>query len=72
MIRYLFDSPQAAAMALSVVLRHARTSEDDFTFGGLTLESLVSSGLWLTGDVSAVQKRLDAVPGAVLQNPIGR
>ena len=72
MIRYLFDSQSSAARALVAVLKHARESTTDFTFGGLTLESLVASGMWLTGDTDAVAEILDQVPGAVRQERVGR
>lgn len=72
MVRFLFDSTEAAAQALLTVLQYARETTDDFEFGGLTLVSLVESGMWLTGDVSEVAKRLDEVPGAVRQVEVGR
>lgn len=70
--RYLFDSPQAAAAAIRVVLKHARGSKAVYEFGGLSLESLTSSGLWLRGDIDEVVLLLDKVPGAVRQVMLGR
>lgn len=72
MIRYLFDSTEAAAAALGVVLSHARSTRFDYTFGSLSLSQLASSGMWLTGDTESVSELLDHVPGAVRQQQFGR
>lgn len=72
MVRFLFDSTEAAASALLVVLQYARQSTDNFEFGGLTLASLVESGMWMTGDVAGVAALVDRVPGAVRQAEFGR
>lgn len=72
MIRYLFDSELAAAEALGAVLKYARSTEDDFTFGGLSLPQLLSSGLWLTGETDGIAEILDKIEGAVRQETVGR
>jgi len=72
MIRYLFDSPRAAAEGLEAVLARARHSQDHFVFGGLNVRQLMDAGLWIEGDTDEVQKILDEVPGAVRQEALGR
>jgi hypothetical protein len=72
MIRYLFDSPRAAAEGLETVLRRARDSQDNYVFGGLNVRQLMDAGLWVEGDTDEVQKILDEVPGAVRQEALGR
>jgi hypothetical protein len=71
-IRYLFDSPRAAAAGLEAVLLRARKSQDNFVFGGLNVRQLMDAGLWIEGDTDEVQKILDDLPGAVRQEALGR
>jgi hypothetical protein len=72
MIRFQFDSQRSAAQALKVVLEHARSGNEKFTFGGLSLASLTADGLWLHGDIETLLPHLEAVPGAVRQDQSGR
>lgn len=72
MIRFFFDSPAAAVSAMKVILLQARESKDNYEFGGLTVESWVDSGIWLIGETDKVAALLDAVPGALRQESVGR
>lgn len=71
MPRYFFDTPVAAATALLVVLKHARTSPDDYTFGPLSVPQLVENGMTLTGNTTAVALLLDVLAGTVAQRTVG-
>ncbi len=63
-IRYRGDSPVALAAAVVALLRHARESSDDFTFGPLRLLELERDGLELAGpDLGGAMTVLAGVPG---------
>lgn len=63
-IRFRGDGPDALAAALVAVLRHARDSADEFTFGPLSLADLERDGLDIGGpDLSGVMQVLALVPG---------
>lgn len=72
MVRYFFDTSTAAATALLVVLKYARTTKDDFGFGPLKVPDLIQFGMTLTGNTTKVALLLDDVAGAVAQRPVGR
>ena len=62
--RYYFDSLDAAAQGLIVVLQDARKTTAQYRFGGLSAAQILRSGLILEGDITAVSAQLDKVPGA--------
>lgn len=64
-VTYRFDSLEAAAEALLVVMLEARLGDSVFRFGGLTAAELFSSGLRLDGDIEAVAAKVDQIAGAV-------
>lgn len=63
--RYLFDSLGSAADGLITVLKDARDSKLQYSFGGLSAQEILSSGLVLQGDLSEVAPKLDAIVGAM-------
>lgn len=71
MVRYFFDTSTAAATALLVVLKHARSSQDEFTFGPLSVPDLVANGMTVSGNTTKVALLLDDVAGAVRQKKVG-
>lgn len=63
--RFFFDSLEAAAEGLIVVLLDARQTTAEYRFGGLSAKQLLASGLLLDGDIADVSLKLDQVPGAI-------
>lgn len=63
--RYYFDGLGSAAEALLAVLGHARETTDFYRFGALSAQEIAISGLLLEGELDAVKKILDKIPGAV-------
>ncbi len=62
--RYRATSPITYATALLALVRYARTSDHDFTFGPVRLADAVRSGLDVTAtDLSPIQVMLAAIPG---------
>lgn len=67
-VHYLGDGPDAYAEALLRLVRHARASADDFTFGPLRLADAERDGLAVGGpDLVEVLALLSTVPGLVAQ-----
>lgn len=66
--RFYFDSYQAAAAGLLAVLLDAKTTDADYRFGGLDVASLYTSGLLISGDISAISDILEKIPGVVRQS----
>lgn len=66
-VHYRGDGPYALATAVVAVLRHARTSTDNFSFGPLRLSDLERDGLLIEGpDIGNVMTVLAAVPGLAI------
>lgn len=65
--RYRGDGPDALAAAIAALLRHARDSDYDYTFGPLRLADLERDGLSVEGpDLGHAMTVLAAVPGLAL------
>jgi hypothetical protein len=62
--RIMFDSLASAVEGLRMVLKYARTCEETFTFGPLTAQQILASGLHLSGSTNKIRAMLDDVPGA--------
>jgi hypothetical protein len=63
-LHYRGDGPDALANAIVALLRHARASRDNFTFGPLRLADLERDGLTVDGeDIGQVMTLLAGVPG---------
>jgi hypothetical protein len=62
--RWMFDSLEAAASGLIVILENARTTAHRYTIEGLSAEVALQSGVVLTGEVDDVNLKMNAVPGA--------
>ncbi len=63
-VHYRADRPDAYAAALLALIRHARDSTDDFSFGPLRLADLDRDGLTVTGpDLSGPLLALSTIPG---------
>lgn len=63
--RWLFDSLEAAAAGLIVVLQNARQTSSRYTIEGLSADEALKSGVVLSGEIEEVNRKLDTVPGAV-------
>lgn len=64
--RFIFDSLEAAAQSLELVLLDARKSKKDYSFAGLSAGQILKSGLILEGDIVDVANKLKTVDGSVL------
>lgn len=64
-VRFYFDSLDAAADALVLLLEDARATRDKYEFGGLTAGEIFSNGLMIQGKIYRVAKILEQVPGAL-------
>lgn len=62
--RFYFDSLEAAAQALLTVILDARATDSEYSFGGLSANSLLTSGLILEGDIEEVAAKVEKVPGS--------
>ncbi len=63
-VRFRGDGPDVMAAAVAAVLRYARDTKDDFSFGPLRLDELERDGLEIGGpDLAGVMQVLAAVPG---------
>lgn len=62
-VRVYFDSLEAAADGLVLVLEDCRETSHEYSFGGLHVEQVLQSGLLLTGDVDEVVDKLISLPG---------
>lgn len=63
-VRFRGDGPDALAAAIAAVLRHARDTKDDFTFGPLRLDELERDGLQIAGpDLAGVMQVLATIGG---------
>lgn len=64
---YRGDSPEVLLDALLTIIKHARTSSDEFSFGPLNLSDLSRDGLHVQGDeLENVMIALNTVPGLAL------
>ncbi len=63
-VHYRGDGPEVMAAAIVAVMRYARESSDDFTFGPLRLDDLERDGLEIGGpDLGGVMNVLTLIPG---------
>ena len=65
MSTYLVADTRAATRALLALVRLARGTELDFSFGPMDAADIVQSGLQVRGSEDAVAKVLDEIPGVV-------
>lgn len=63
-VRIFFDSLEAAAEALLLVLEDARVTDRHYSFGTLSTSQILQSGLILIGDLEEILPRLETIPGA--------
>ena len=61
--RFLFDSFVSAAEALVIVLEDARDTTEQYTFSGLTVKQIRTSGLVLTGQIDSVANKIERLEG---------
>lgn len=62
--RFFFDSLQAAAEGLLTVVLHARKTDDQYRFGGLSAEQVLASGLIIEGEIDDVASQVEKVAGS--------
>jgi hypothetical protein len=66
-LRYRGDGPDVMANAIVALMRHARETADDFTFGPLRLADLERDGLDVGGpDLGPVMLILASIPGLAI------
>lgn len=66
--RFYFDTYEAAAAGLLMVLLDARVTERSYRFGGLETSTVLMSGLRLEGEIDEIVAKLEQLPGAVRQD----
>jgi len=64
-VRFFFSSLDDAAEALMVTLQDMRDTDHTYSISGLTAQSVLQSGLTLTGEIDDVVSKVKAVPSAV-------
>ena len=65
-VRFRADSPLSYSLAVISLVEHARSTQQEFTFGPLTVEGLTQGGLVVTGpDLGEVEELLAGIPGLV-------
>jgi hypothetical protein len=62
--RWIFDSLEAAASGLIVILEDARKTHSRYTIEGLSAEQALKSGVVLSGEIDAVNLAMSRVAGA--------
>lgn len=63
--RFFFDGLPVAVKALGIVLADARVTTAKYTFGGLSAQQILMSGLILEGDITAIAAKLELLPGTM-------
>lgn len=64
-VRFFFSDIADAAEALLLTLHDMRSSGVYYSISGLTAESILQSGLTLTGEIDGVVAKLNQIPSAV-------
>lgn len=67
-VRFFFDSLDVAVEALITVLEDARETDKDYSFGSLSTQQIMSSGLILVGDAQHIADRLKELPGVFMSS----
>lgn len=62
-----FDSQEAATMALLAILLDAKKTDKIYSFGPLSAEQILASGLRIEGDIAVILKMLEKIPGVLSQ-----
>lgn len=63
--RFYFESLETAALGLLTVLEDARVTTATYSFGSLSADQVLASGLILVGDIEEVVSKLDSISGAL-------
>lgn len=63
--RFMFDSVESAAEALTVILMDARSTKSFYRFSGLTPAVVFSSGLLIEGELDDLIPKLEAIDGSI-------
>ena len=66
-VRFFFSDLPDAALGLLTVLEDARVTKRLYSFGSLTADQVLVSGLLVTGEVDEIDRQLSALPGVVRQ-----
>lgn len=65
-VRILFESMEDATQALIMILEHSRESGQDYTFGSLSPDQILTSGLLIIGDADDISQEIAKLPTATL------
>jgi hypothetical protein len=63
--RFIFTEPSAAAEALLTVLEDARSTDKDYSFGSLSVDQVMASGLSLIGEIEEIADKLQTLDGTI-------
>lgn len=63
--RFFFENLETAALGLITVLEDARTTKTVYSFGSLSADQVLASGLLLVGDIEEVASKLESISGAL-------
>ena len=61
-VRFFFDSLDVAVEALVIVLEDARETDKEYSFGSLSAQQVLASGLVLVGDAKHLSDKLIKLP----------
>jgi hypothetical protein len=67
-VRFYFDDLLAATTGLLTVLVDARTTHSSYSFGGLSPQEILVSGMLIQGDIETIAAELEKIPGVVRHN----
>jgi hypothetical protein len=67
-VRFYCDDLLAASTVLLTVLVDARVSNSSYTFGGLSPQEILVSGMLIVGDITDIAAQLEVIPGVVRHN----
>lgn len=62
--RFLFDTLEAAASGLELVLKDARETDKTYSIAGISADHILRSGLILEGDIMEVVSKVSKVNGS--------
>jgi len=65
-VRFFFETMDVAVEALIVVLEDARETDKDYSFGSLSAQQIMASGLLLIGDAQHVVNKIQELPGVYM------
>lgn len=65
-VRLFFNNLDSAVEALIITLEDARVTEKQYSFGSLSAQQVLSSGLLLVGDVQHLVEKIQKLSGVLV------